>query len=90
MRRNAMKLTPRTMILSAALLFPLVAALIFSPTTPAAAATSPLDFRNAMRQAWEDHITWTRLAIVAILDDARKRMPPCSGCSRTRPTSAMP
>jgi hypothetical protein len=33
--------------------------------TPTSAATSSHDFTNAMRQLWEDHITWTRLYIVS-------------------------
>jgi hypothetical protein len=31
--------------------------------------TRELEFRNAMRQLWEDHITWTRLFIVSFAAD---------------------
>jgi hypothetical protein len=65
-----MKARYRNFLLAAALLLPMVPALLLSPAPPAAAATSALDFRNSMRRAWEEHIVWTRLAIVAILDDA--------------------
>lgn len=37
--------------------------------SPAAAATSALDFRNVMRKLWEDHITWTRLYIISVAAD---------------------
>jgi len=37
---------------------------VLAPATPSVAATSSLDFRNAMRKLWEDHITYTRSYIV--------------------------
>jgi hypothetical protein len=37
---------------------------VLTPAAPAKAATPALDFRNAMRKLWEEHITYTRLYIV--------------------------
>lgn len=39
-----------------------------APTTaaPSASKISAVDFRNAVRKLWEDHITWTRLYILSI------------------------
>ncbi|HEY6041074.1 MAG TPA: hypothetical protein VIX58_03005, partial [Anaerolineae bacterium] len=45
-----------------------LALLIFAPTH-ATAATSAVDFRNAVRKLWEDHVTWTRLYIVSVAAD---------------------
>lgn len=40
-----------------------------SPARTATAATASIDFHNAMRQLWEDHVTWTRLYIVSAAAD---------------------
>jgi nicotinamidase-related amidase len=41
-----------------------------APTAaPSATKISALDFRNAMRKLWEDHITFTRLYIISVAHD---------------------
>lgn len=39
-----------------------------APTTAATSASkiSAVDFRNAVRKLWEDHVTWTRLYILSV------------------------
>src|SRR5687767_12190402 len=38
-------------------------------TVSASSRTSRATFHDAMRQLWEDHIVWTRMAIIGIVDD---------------------
>ena len=38
---------------------------VMAPASFASDKMSALDFQNAMRKLWEDHITWTRLYIVS-------------------------
>jgi hypothetical protein len=38
-------------------------------TVSAASRTNRATFHDAMRELWEDHIVWTRMAIVSIVDD---------------------
>ena len=53
-----------------------VAVVVFSPTSDASSkntdrfenSDTAVAFRNDMRQLWEDHIVWTRLAIISLAD----------------------
>jgi hypothetical protein len=45
-------------------------------------------FHDAMRQLWEDHITWPRLFIVEAVGDLPDKGRPPSDCSKIKWTSA--
>ena len=41
-----------------------------SHATPAAVTAEELALRQEMRRLWEDHVTWTRLAVISLTTDA--------------------
>lgn len=63
--KNATKVMLAVALMSVALLGVAATAL----STQATTRTSALAFHDAMRKLWEDHITWTRLVIVSVVND---------------------
>lgn len=56
-----------------------------------AAAVLPrkeVELRQEMRKLWEDHITWTRLAVISLTTDAPDTEATVGRLLETRPTSA--
>ena len=48
--------------------------------SPQIHADSGHEFQYEMRKLWEDHVTWTRLAIVSFVDDLPDLKPTVAGC----------
>lgn len=50
-----------------------------SSASPQVHTESAHAFQDEMRKLWEDHVTWTRLAIVSYIDELSDLEPPSRG-----------
>jgi hypothetical protein len=55
--------------------------------SPARISRSEFALRQEMRRLWEDHITWTRLAIISLTTDSPDTEATVGRLLKTRPTS---